>query len=359
MKKPLYVTRSFLPPLNEYTKLLKDVWASGVLTNDGKYLRLLEQKLRELAGCRHALCVSNGTIALQAAIKALNVSGEIITTPFSFIATTSSIMWEGCKPVYADIDPGTLNIDPAQIIKKITRKTRAIMAVHVYGNPCDTSAIGKIAKEYGLKVIYDASHAIGINYKGKPLFAYGDVSTTSFHATKIINTAEGGAVFTNSSRVARELAFKRNFGYSNYKILSLGINGKMSELNAALGVAGFKYLNYNLKKRKAAFELYRKLLKDNFRISYQEFNAQQNYAYFPVIFRSNSLREKSVKALNKANIFPREYFSPSLELVYGKKITCPVSHDISQKVLCLPLSVHITAADIKRVTEIVNNACGL
>lgn len=233
------------------------------------------------------------------------------------------------------------------------------MAVHVYGNPCDTSAIGKIAKEYGLKVIYDASHAIGINYKGKPLFAYGDISTTSFHATKIINTAEGGAVFTNSGRVARELAFKRNFGYSNYKILSLGINGKMSELNAALGVAGFKYLNYNLKKRKSAFELYRKLLKDNFRISYQEFNARQNYAYFPVIFRSNTLRESTVKALNKANIFPREYFSPSLELVYGKKITCPVSYDISQKVLCLPLSVHITSSDIKRVTEIINKTCSL
>ncbi|HWA05431.1 MAG TPA: DegT/DnrJ/EryC1/StrS family aminotransferase [Ignavibacteria bacterium] len=359
MKKPLYVTRSFLPPLNEYTKLLKDIWASGVLTNDGKYLRQLEQKLRKLSGCSHALCVSNGTIALQAAIKALDITGEIITTPYSFIATTSSIIWEGCKPVYADIDPGTLNIDPAQIVKKITRKTKAIMAVHVYGNPCDTSAIGKIAREHGLKVIYDASHAIGINHKGRPLFAYGDISTTSFHATKIINTAEGGAVFTNSGRLARELAFKRNFGYSNYKILSLGINGKMSELNAALGVAGFKYLNYNLKKRKAAFELYRKLLKDNFRISYQDFNAGQNYAYFPVIFSNNALRENTVRALNKANIFPREYFSPSLELVYGKKITCPVSYDISGRVLCLPLSVHITASDIKRVTGIINRTCGL
>lgn len=359
MKKPLYVTRSFLPPLNEYTKLLKDVWASGVLTNDGKYLKLLERNLGKLSGCRHALCVSNGTIALQAAIKALGITGEIITTPFSFIATTSSIMWEGCKPVYADIDPVRLNIDPAQIIKKITRKTQAIMAVHVYGNPCDTSAIGGIAKEYGLKVIYDASHAIGINYKGKPLFAYGDISTTSFHATKIINTAEGGAVFTNSSRIARELAFKRNFGYSNYKILSLGVNGKMSELSAALGVAGIKYLNYNLKKRKAAFELYRKLLKDNFKISYQQFNARQNYAYFPVIFSSNALRVNTVKALNKAGIFPREYFSPSLELVYGKNITCPVSYDISRKILCLPLSVHITAGEIRKVTEIINNSCGV
>lgn len=357
MKEPLYVTRSFLPPLSEYTQLLKDIWKTGVLTNDGKYLKLLEKNLRKLSGCKHALCINNGTIALQAAIKALNISGEIITTPFSFIATTSSIIWEGCKPVYADIDPGTLNIDPAQIEKKITRRTRAIMAVHVYGNPCDTGAINKIARKHGLKVIYDASHAIGINYKGKPLFAYGDISTTSFHATKIINTAEGGAVFTNNDNTARELGFKRNFGYSNYKILSLGINGKMSELNAALGVAGFKYLKYNLKKRKAAFLLYRKYLKNNYRISYQEFNAEQNYAYFPVIFKNNALRSKAVKMLNKANIYPREYFSPSLEMVFGNKVTCPVAYDISHRVLCLPLSVHITAAQIKEVTSIVNTAC--
>lgn len=358
MKEPLYVTRSFLPPLGEYTALLKDIWSSGVLTNDGKYLKLLEKKLRMLSGCRHALCFNNGTIALQAAIKALNITGEIITTPFSFIATTSSILWEGCKPVYADIEPGTLNIDPLQIEKKITRKTKAIMAVHVYGNPCDTAAINKIARKHGLKVIYDASHAIGINYKGKPLFAYGDISTTSFHATKIINTAEGGAVFTNNDITAGELGFKRNFGYSNYKILSLGINGKMSELSAALGVAGFKYLKFNLKKRKAAFLLYRKYLKNNYRISYQEFNAEQNYAYFPVIFKNNALRKKAVEMLNKANIYPREYFSPSLELVFGNKVTCPVAYDISQRVLCLPLSVHITPAQIKEVTTIVNNACG-
>lgn len=359
MKEPLYVTKSFLPPLGEYMKLLKDIWKSGVLTNDGKYLKLLEKSLRELSGCKHALCMNNGTTALQTAIKALDIKDEIITTPYSFIATSSSIIWESCKPVFADIDPDTLNIDPAQIEKKITCKTRAILAVHVYGNPCNTSAIKKIAEKNGLKIIYDASHAIGIKHKGKPLFAYGDVSTTSFHATKIINTAEGGAVFTNNDKYAQELKFKRNFGYSNYKILSLGINGKMSELNAALGVAGIKYLNYNLNKRKSAFLLYKKLLKNNYKLSYQQFNAVQNYAYFPVIFAGNELRKKTVKLLNKENIYPREYFSPSLELVFGKKITCPVAYEVSQKVLCLPLSVHISAQQIKKVADIVNKACSL
>lgn len=359
MKKPLYVTKSFLPPLVEYTGLLKDIWASGVLTNDGKYLKLLEKNLLKLSGCKYALCVNNGTIALQASIKSLNITGEIITTPFSFIATTSSILWEGCKPVFADIDPDTLNIDPAQLEKKITQKTSAILAVHVYGNPCDTAAIYKIARKHSLKVIYDASHAIGIKHKGKPLFAYGDISTTSFHATKIINTAEGGAVFTNNYQVAKELKFKRNFGYSNYKILSLGINGKMSELNAALGVAGLKYLNFNLKKRRTAFLLYRKLLKNNFKISFQRFNAEQNYAYFPVIFANSVLRQKTVKLLNKENIYPREYFSPTLELVFGKKVSCPIAYDISQRILCLPLSVHITTAQIKKVSGIVNKACGV
>jgi len=358
MKKPLYVTRSFLPPLSEYTSLLKDIWKSGVLTNDGKYVKLLEKELVKLSGCRHSLCVSNGTLALQAALKALNITGEVITSPFSFIATTSSILWEGCKPVYADIDHETFNISPAEIEKKITRKTQAIMAVHVYGNPCETAEINKIARRHNLKIIYDASHAIGIKHRGKPLFAFGDISTTSFHATKIINTAEGGAVFTNSNSTAKELMYKRNFGYDNYIIHSLGINAKMSELNAALGYAGIKYLGYNLKKRRSAFNLYRDLLADNSCIKWQKFNAEQNYSYFPALFSSKEVKNRVSSALKKENIFPREYFNPSLELVFGNKVTCPVAFDISNRILCLPLSVHITEAQVKTVSKIVNRACG-
>ena len=359
MKKPLYVTKSFLPPLKEYVSHLEQIWESGVLTNDGRYVKLFEEKLRKLSGCKSALCVSNGTLALQIALKALNITGEVITTPFSFIATTSSIMWEICKPVFADIQPETMNIDPGEIIKKITRKTKAIMAVHVYGNPCNVNVINKIAREHKLKVIYDASHAIGIHYKGKPLFAYGDISTTSFHATKIINTAEGGAVFTNNKKIAGELEFKRNFGYRNYIVHSLGINAKMSELNAALGYASIKYLAANLKHRKTAFELYRKLFTQNSRLSYQEFITEQNYCYFPVVFSSASLRKKTVKLLQQNNIFPREYFSPSLELVFGNKITCPVAYDISERVLCLPLSAYITKEEVTEVSNIVNEACGV
>ncbi len=358
MKKPLYVTRSFLPPLKEYTAHLEKIWESGVLTNDGTYVKLFEQKLRKLSGCRNALCVSNGTIALQLALRALGISGEVITTPFSFIATTSSIKWEGCKPVFADIDPETLNINPQEIETKITAKTRAIMAVHVYGNPCDVNAISKIARKYDLKVIYDASHAIGVHYKGKPLFAYGDLSTTSFHATKIINTAEGGAIFTNSTKIAQELEFKRNFGYRNYKIHSLGINAKMSELNAALGCASVKYLDRNLLHRKSAFELYRKLFLKNNNIRFQKFVAKQNYSYFPVIFNSKKSKNKAIQMLNRNNIFPREYFSPSLEMVFGNKVTCPVSNDISQRVLCLPLSAYISKKEVAEVSEIINGVCG-
>ncbi|MCC6865623.1 MAG: DegT/DnrJ/EryC1/StrS family aminotransferase [Ignavibacteria bacterium] len=359
MKKPLYVTKSFLPPLNEYTELLKDIWKSGVLTNDGKYLKLFEKKLRKNSGCKYALCVSNGTLALQLALRSLKINGEVITTPFSFIATASSIIWEHCKPVFADIEPDTFNIDPFKIQRKISSKTKAIMAVHVYGNPCNISEIQKIANEYNLKVIYDASHALGINYKNKSLFYFGDISTTSFHATKIINTAEGGALFTNNNNIANEIRLKRNFGYENYVIRSLGVNAKMSELNAALGIAEMKYLSVNLTKRKKVFLLYKKLLLSNEFIKYQKFNAEQNYSYFPVLFSTKSLKEKVVNKLNKEHIFPREYFSPSLELVFGSKITCPVTYDISQRILCLPLSFHITVSQVKRVCNIVNKVSGV
>lgn len=359
MKKPLYVTKSFLPPLKEYVSHLEQIWKCGVLTNNGRYVKHFEEKLRKVSGCKSALCVSNGTLALQLAINALNITGEVITTPFSFIATTSSLLWENCKPVFADIHPQTLNIDPEKILKKITRKTQAIMAVHVYGNPCNVTLINKIARDHKLKVIYDASHAIGIKYKKKHLFAYGDISTTSFHATKIINTAEGGAVFTNSNLLAEKLSLKRNFGYKDYKIYSLGINAKMSELNAALGYASIKYLAVNLKRRKTAFELYRKLFTGNTFLGYQKFITEQNYSYFPVIFSSASLRQKTVKMLQQKNIFPRKYFSPSLELVFGNKITCPVAYDISERVLCLPLSAYITREEVTGVSKIVNEACGI
>lgn len=352
---PLYVTRSFLPPLKDYTAILKKVWDNGILTNDGPFLRKFEKKLKEFSGSNTVLCMSNGTVTLQLALRALGIKGEVITTPFSFIATTSSILWEGSKPVYADIDPETLNIDPESIRKKITKNTKAILAVHVYGNPCNVEEIKKIAKEHKLKVIYDASHAIGIRHKGKSLFKHGDISTTSFHATKIISSAEGGAIFTDDRRTAGMLRLQRNFGYSNYRIKELGINAKMSEITAALGLASIKYLGFVIKKRRAAFRLYRKLLSANQTIRYQKFITEQNYSYYPVIFKNEKIKNRVILKLNKENIFPREYFNPSLELVFGNKISCPVAYDISRRILCLPLSPYIKNSDVKVITKIINN----
>ncbi len=357
MKNPLLVTKSFLPPLEEYVRYLKLIWKNGVLTNDGRFVKQFEGELKANAGTGFAICTANATIALQLAMRTLPPGGEIITTPFSFIATTSSIMWEGFVPVYADIDPHTLNIDPKEIEKKITRKTKAILAVHVFGNPCDTEAIKKIAKKHKLTVIYDACHALGIKHKGKPLFSYGDISVTSFHATKLLNTAEGGAMFTNNPRTAKRLKLARNFGYENYVIHTLGINGKMNELSASLGLAGMKYLPKIIAKRKAAYNLYMQFLKETENFDFQHFLTGQNYSYLPVILRTEKLKKQLMKALNAQNIFPREYFSPSLETVFGGKPSCKNALDISKRILCLPLSVHITPAEIKKVCSTVNKVC--
>lgn len=357
MKTPLLVTKSFLPPLEEYVRYLKRIWKSRVLTNDGQFVKEFEEKLKALSGTAYALCTANATIALQVALRTLPRGGEIITTPFSFIATTSSIIWEGFTPVYADIDPATLNIDPKEIEKKITRRTRAILAVHVFGNPCNIEAINRIAKKHKLTVIYDACHALGIKYKGKPLFSYGDISVTSFHATKLLNTAEGGALFTAKGSAARKIKLFRNFGYENYAIHSLGINGKMSELNASLGLAGIKYLDKIISKRKTGYNLYMKHLKMSNNFDFQCFLTGQNYSYLPIILRTERLKKQLLKALNSENIFPREYFSPSLETIFGGPALCKNALAISKRILCLPLSAQITSAEVRKVCSTVNKIC--
>lgn len=357
MKEPLFVTKSFLPPLKEYTKYLKRIWKNGVLTNDGEFVREFEAKLAKLAGTKYAFCTANATLALQIAIKAMGLKGEIITTPFSFIATTSSIIWEGLTPVYADIDSKTLNIDPEEIKRKLTPAASAIMAVHVYGNPCYVEEINKIAAEHNLKVIYDACHAIGVKYNGISLFKFGDVSVTSFHATKMINTAEGGALFTDNDELAEKIRLMRNFGYENYVIHSLGINAKMSEINASLGLASFPYLKKAAANRKKASRLYDKMLKKNSRLSYPEFISENNHSYYLVIFENESLKLSVIKALNAEKIFPREYFYPSLETVYGGEASCKIAEDISKRVLCLPLSAYITSEQVEQVCKIINKQC--
>ena len=274
------------------------------------------------------------------AIKALGLEGEIITTPFSYIATTSSIIWEGCSPVFVDIDPYSLNIDSRKIESAITEKTSGILATHVYGNPCDIEAIEAIAKKHNLKVIYDAAHCFGTTYKGKSVFEYGDISTTSFHATKLFHTVEGGAVFSNKPELIVKMRFMRNFGHDGPgKYNGVGINGKNSEFHAAMGLCNLNYIDEVLETRKGQCIIYDEYFTDSevlTSIQIQD-HTEWNYAYYPIIFESESLLLKSLVAMEKKDIFPRRYFYPSLtdlDFVNGET---PISDDLSKRVLCLPL----------------------
>lgn len=353
------VTKPFLPPIEEYEKVVEGVWKRGWLTNNGPLVNELELRLKEFLGIDHMLYLNNGTIALQIAIKALGLQGEIITTPFSYVATTSSIVWEGCLPIFADINPETLNIDPKSIENKITEKTSAILATHVYGNPCDIQEIEKIAQKYNLKVIYDAAHCFGTLYKGKSVFNFGDISTTSFHATKVFHTVEGGAVFTNNPELLRKMSYMRNFGHNGPEDFEgVGINGKNSEFHAAMGVVNLKHIKKILEKRKTDSNLYdarlTTLKHTSIKITkYSDFN----YAYYPIILSSESEVLNSIKELNAHNIFPRRYFFPSLSgLIYVDKHDTPISDDFSKRVLCLPLFFDIDESEIDLICRILIRA---
>jgi len=290
------VTKPFLPPIEQYQDYVQQIWDRNWLTNNGPLVNELELRLKEYLNVDHLLFLNNGTIALQIAIKALQLKGEIITTPFSYVATTSSIVWEGCTPVFVDIDPGTLNIDPAKIEAALTENTSAIIATHTYGNPCDIDAIQAIAKKHGLKVIYDAAHCFGTKYKGKTVFGYGDISTTSFHATKIFHSIEGGAVFTTDPELLKKMAYMRNFGHNGpVDFAELGINGKNSEFHAAMGIINLKYVNAILENRKIQFERYLEWMK-YLKATTIQFTAdsQFNYAYYPVIFESEAALLKAM-----------------------------------------------------------------
>ncbi len=350
------VTKPFLPPIEEYKKYVEGIWERNWITNHGPLVTELEMKLKAYLGTEHLLYLSNGTVALQIAIKAFGLKGEVITTPFSYVATTSSIVWEGCTPVFVDIDADTLNIDPAKIEESITPATTAILATHVYGNPCDIDAIEKIAAAHQLKVIYDAAHCFGTKYKGHSVYRYGDISTASFHATKLFHTGEGGAVFANDPLVLKKLAYLRNFGHeSPVDFAEVGINGKNSELHAAMGLSVFPYVDEILKKRKELSEYYNEKLANSFvRQIVINKEAEFNYAYYPVIFESEEALNRAVDLLNKNQIFPRRYFYPSLNnLVYVTYKPMPVSEDISKRVLCLPLYFDLTHQEIDQVTALL------
>ncbi|MEC3880158.1 DegT/DnrJ/EryC1/StrS family aminotransferase [Parapedobacter sp. 10938] len=355
--KPIYVTQPSLAPIAEYTTYLSKAWESGVLTHNGPLVRQLETDLREKLNLAHLSIVLNGTIALQMAIKALGLKGEIITTPFTWIATVSAIKWEGCQPIFCDINPDTLNIDEEKIEALITDKTVAIMPVHVFGTACNVERIEQIAKKHNLKVIYDAAHAVGTNYKGKSILAYGDISATSLHATKLFNTGEGGACITQSKELDDKLQRIRFFGHNDAKdIVEDGFNGKMTEIHAAMGLANLKYFDEVLADRKVKYSLYKELLRNIPNIRFQKIeNGESNYSYFPVIFDSEQILLEVEARLNENNIYPRRYFYPSVN-TYAKIVdyqNAPISENVSKRILCLPLYHELSETNIQLIAKII------
>ncbi|WP_207425873.1 DegT/DnrJ/EryC1/StrS aminotransferase family protein [Pedobacter sp. SYSU D00535] len=350
------VTKPFLPSFREYEEYLSSIWERQWLTNNGPLLNEFELKLKEYLDVKHMLYVTNGTVALQLAIRALDLKGEIITTPFSYVATTSSIVWEGCKPVFVDIEEDTFNIDPTKIEAAITPRTSAILATHVFGNPCDIDAIQAIADKYNLKVIYDGAHCFGTKYKNRSVFEYGDICTTSFHATKLFHTIEGGAVFTQSPELLKKLVFMRNFGHNGPEdFVEVGINAKNCEFRAAMGLCNLAHADEVLEKRKTLSMHYFEKLK-NLKAAFPRLNASKdyNYAYFPVLFDSEEMLQKTIRELSLEKVYCRRYFYPALStLPYVTAQEMPVCDSVVKRIVCLPLYHTLTFSDLDMICRVI------
>ena len=352
----IFVTQPTLAPLEEVNELMREIWSSGVMTHNGPLVQQFERDFCAHEKIDRIVAVCNGTIALQMAIRALQLRGEIITSPFSFIATISAIIWEGCKPVFADIDPLTFNLDPAKIEAAITPRTVAIMPVHVFGNPCDIDAIEEIARKHKLKVIYDAAHGVGSAYAGRPLLSYGDISATSFHATKMLNTAEGGGCVAADEEIHRRLQMIRFFGYNEAKDVEIdGFNGKMTEVHAAVGLANLKYLGAALADRAKKYGLYKSILSNRADLGFQKISGTCNCSYFPVVFPSEEALLRAEAALQKENIVPRRYFYPSLNTykTIVDYVPMPESESLADRILCLPLYYSLPKDKVVKIAEIV------
>lgn len=357
----IQVTKTFLPELQEYNSYLKRAWDKVWLTNRGELTIELEEKLKKYLNINHIIITNNGTIPIQIALKLFGKQGEIITTPFSYVATSAAIVWENCKPIFVDIHPEYLTIDETKIENAITQNTTAILATHVFGNPCNVEVIQKIADKHNLKVIYDAAHSFGVKYNNESIFNFGDVSTCSFHATKIFHTGEGGAMFCNEKSIYDKLFYSHNFGHNGpLDFHGLGINAKISELQSALGLAVFNHYEEIVQARKNVVTLYDKLL--NFdkisKIKLRE-NTDWNYSYYPIIFESEEQLLLVQKELNENQIFPRRYFYPSLNTIeYTEGKDMPISESISSRIVCLPLYVGLTKGEIEKIVSIINkNIC--
>ena len=333
------VTRPHLPEIDRYLGYIKRCYENNQLTNNGPLAQELKARLEEYLGVQNLLLVANGTLALQIAYKALGVSGKAITTPFTFVATSSSLRWEGIEPVYADIDAQSLDLCPEKVLEAIDPEVTALVPVHVYGNPCDVEAFDEIAKEHDLKVIYDAAHAFGVRLNGRSILQWGDAATLSFHATKVFHTVEGGAIVFKKREDYERACRLINFGYEEGEVVDEGINAKMSEFHAAMGLSMLDEIETVLAKREEVHRRYYEALESLYEMPVWKEGATRNYAYFPVLFPSEDALLKTQERLNEAGIFPRRYFYPSLDtrgydLSDGEN---PISRDRASRVLCLPM----------------------
>jgi len=366
MSKPIFVTQPHLPPLIEFQEYLKDIWESKWLTNNGPFHQELEQKLCEYLGLKYISLFSNGTLALITALQALKISGEVITTPFSFVATTHALWWNNIKPVFVDIKENDCNIDAEKIESAITPNTTAILPVHIYGNPCNVDRIQQIADTYGLHIIYDSAHAFGVTLQGNSIASFGNLSVLSFHATKVFTTFEGGAIICHDEKMKKRIDFLKNFGFADeITVVAPGINAKMNEFQAALGLLQLKYFAAAIKKRKRIVETYRNMLKKINGVRYfQDINdIKHNYAYFPIFIdqkKYGKSRDHVYNELKQNNIHCRRYFYPLISqfptyrgLPSSKSKNLPVAEKITKEVLCLPIYPDLDLNVVYNVCEII------
>lgn len=364
-EKPIYVTQPYLPPLDEFVPYLQQIWDNKVLTNGGPMHQQLEAALSEYLGVEHVALFNNATIALLTALQALRITGEVITTPYSFVATAHSLLWNGIKPVFADIDPQTLNLDPKRIEEAITSQTTAIMPVHCYGNPCDVEAIQKIADDYNLRIIYDAAHAFGVEDAGGSILRHGDLSVLSFHATKVFNTFEGGAIICPDAKTKKRIDQLKNFGFvDEVTVVAPGINGKMSEVNAAFGLLQLQHIDQAMQRRCEIDQFYRNNLKDvpGIRLVDGAGQTTSNYSYFPILINADYplSRDAVYQKLKDHGIFSRRYFYPLISefpmyrgMISAQSNNLPIANTISKQVICLPIYPGLENEQLSRITAIL------